>query len=191
MSQSAAVRRVEGAELPAPGTWTIDAAHSGVSAVARHLMFAKVRGHFREVAGAVQIGETPEQSFVEATIQAASIDTANEMRDNHLRSADFLDVENHPTLTYRSTAVTQIGPTALAVDGLLTIRGITLPVPLQVSYEGLVRNPWGKDVAIFSATGEIDREAFGITWNQALETGGVLVGRTLKVELEIQAVRAE
>jgi polyisoprenoid-binding protein YceI len=189
MAGQATAAAAEVLEYPQAGTWEIDAAHSSVSAVARHLMVAKVRGHFSRFSGSVTIGETPERSSVAATIDAASIDTAEEKRDAHLRSPDFLDVESHPTLEFRSTSARQTGETSLRVDGELTIRGITRPVSLDVEYLGLVDDPFGNKHAVFSAETEIDREEWGMTWNAALETGGVLVGRRLKIELEIQAIR--
>ena len=189
MAGQAAAVAAEALELPQPGTWQIDAAHSSVSAVARHLMVAKVRGHFSNFSGTVTIGATPEQSSVVATIDAASIDTADERRDEHLRSPDFLDVAKYPTLEFRSTKVTQTGETSLRVDGRLKIRGVERPVTLDVAYLGLAADPFGNTKAVFSAETEIDREDWGMTWNAALETGGVLVGRRLKIELDIQAVR--
>lgn len=189
MAGQATARKLEAPELPAPGTWQIDPAHSSVSAVARHLMVAKVRGHFSSFSGALTIGDTPETSSVVATIDAASIDTAEEMRDAHLRSPDFLDVENHPTLEFRSTSVEQVGETTLRVDGELTIRGVARPVSLDVKYLGLANDPFGNTHAVFSAITEIDREEWGMTWNKALDTGGVLVGKRFKIELEIQAIR--
>jgi len=189
MANQATARKLQGVELPGPGVWEIDAAHSGVGFVARHLMVAKVRGRFAKFSGKVTIGETPETSSVQATIDAAGIDTADEMRDGHLRSPDFLDVEKYPTLEFRSTSAEQRGPTALRLNGELTIRDVTRPVTLDVEYLGLATDPFGNDHAVFSAETEIDREDWGITWNKALETGGVLVGRKVKIELEIQAIR--
>jgi polyisoprenoid-binding protein YceI len=169
--------------------WEIDPSHSSVGAVARHLVVSKVRGRFTSFSGTVTIGDTPERSGVVATIDAASIDTAEPKRDAHLRSADFLDAESYPTLEFRSTAVEQTSPSTLRVDGDLTIRGITRPVSLDVGYGGLISDPFGNAKAIFSAQTEIDREDWGMIWNAALETGGVLVGKRLQIELEIQAVR--
>jgi polyisoprenoid-binding protein YceI len=189
MANQAAVRKEQGYAFPAPGTWEIDASHSNVGFVARHLMISKVRGNFQKVSGELTIGETPEASSVTATIDAASIDTADEMRDGHLRSPDFLDVEKYPTLEFRSTYARQLDEANGRLQGELRIRDVTRPVSLDVSYLGLVTDPFGNEKAVFSAETEIDREEFGITWNKALETGGVLVGRRVKVELEIQAVR--
>jgi polyisoprenoid-binding protein YceI len=176
-------------ELPSPGIWEIDPSHSTVGFVARHLMVAKVRGGFGSFSGTVTIGERPEDAKVEATIEAASIDTADDTRDGHLRSPDFLDVEKYPTLSFTTTRVEQTGPVSLRADGRLTIRGVARPVSLDITYLGLAQDPFGNSKAVFSAETEIDREDWGITWNKALETGGVLVGRKVKIELEIQAVR--
>ena len=189
MASQAAAQRLEELPLPTPGTWEIDAAHSSVGFVARHLMISKVRGRFQKVSGELTIGATPESSSVAATIDAASIDTADEMRDGHLRSPDFLDVEKYPTLEFRSTYARQLDDTTLRLDGDLTIRDVTRPVSLEVSYLGLVTDPFGNEKAGFSAETEIDREDWGITWNKALETGGVLVGKKVKIELEIEATR--
>ena len=189
MAARASATAVRERQLPAAGVWEIDTAHSSVGAVARHLMVAKVRGHFSRFNGTVTIGATPEESSVVATIDAASIDTADERRDAHLRSPDFLDVENYPTLEFRSTKVTQTGEATLQADGDLTIRGVTRPVSLAVEYLGLATDPYGRDHAVFSASTEIDREKWGMTWNAALETGGVLVGPRFKIELDIQAIK--
>ena len=189
MARQGTATAVQALRLPEPGTWQIDTSHSSVGAVARHLMVAKVRGHFSRFSGTVTIGATPEESSVVASIDAASIETADEQRDGHLRSPDFLDVATYPTLEFRSTKVTQTGETSLRAEGVLTIRGIERPVTLHVEYLGLADDPFGNTHAVFSAATEIDREEWGMTWNKALETGGVLVGRRLKIELEIQAIR--
>jgi polyisoprenoid-binding protein YceI len=178
---------VQDSGIPTAGTWLIDQAHTNVGFVARHLMVTKVRGRFTEVEGAITIGETPETSKIDVRMVAASIDTADQGRDDHLRSPDFLDVERFPELTFRSSNVEVTGDRTLRVTGDLTIRDVTRPVVLDVEYEGLIVDPWGNTKAGFSATTEIDREAFGITWNAALEAGGVLVGNRVKIELEVQA----
>ncbi len=182
-------RTVDGTEVPAAGRYALDASHSHVGFSVRHVMVSRTKGRFADVTGEVVIGEDPLESSVEVTIDAASIDTRDEKRDEHLRSADFLDVEQHPTLTYRSRAVRPAGRGRWTVEGDLTIRGVTLPVPLEVAFEGGARDPWGGERIGFTATAEIDREAFGLTWNQALETGGVLVGKAVKIEIEAEAVR--
>jgi polyisoprenoid-binding protein YceI len=183
-------RTVEGVELPAAGTWHIDASHSGVSFSARHLMVAKVRGRFGSFQGAVNIGDVADDSSVAVTIDAASIDTRDEKRDAHLRSGDFLDVENHPTLSFTSTGFTRTGESTFQLPGDLSIRGVTKPVVLDVDYEGTTLDPWGNTRAVFSARTQIDREDWGLTWNVALETGGVLVGKIITIELEVEAVKS-
>jgi polyisoprenoid-binding protein YceI len=172
--------------VPAAGVWKIDSAHSNVGFVARHLMVTKVRGMFADVEGEATIGETPEESTVEVRISADSIDSGSPDRDTHLRSADFLDVEKYPFLTFRSTKVEATGDTTLKLHGDLTIRDVTRPVVLDVQYEGLTPDPWGGIRAGFSAATEIDREDWGLSWNVALETGGVLVGKQVKIELDVQ-----
>jgi polyisoprenoid-binding protein YceI len=184
-----ATRTWEKIEIPEPGTFALDPAHTAVSAVARHLMVSKVRGSFADVAGVIVVGEDPLESTVEVTIKAASIDTGQPDRDAHLRSPDFLDAETYPELTFRSTRVVKHSGDEFVLAGDLSIRGVTKEVELQVEYAGVVTNPWGKQVIGFSASTELDREEFGMTWNAALETGGVLVGKKLKIEIEAEAVR--
>lgn len=188
MSITETPRTSNGVAIPAPGTYAIDPSHSSVEFVAKHLVVAKVRGGFTEVAGTVQIAEDPLASSVEVTIGTASIHTGDDGRDEHLRSADFFDVEAHPTMTYRSTAVAAAGPGRWTVEGELTIRDVTRPVALDLELNGLATDPWGGSRAIYSASTTVEREAFGLTWNQALETGGVLVGKQVRIELEISTV---
>jgi polyisoprenoid-binding protein YceI len=152
-------------------------------------MVSKVRGAFTQVSGEVVIGADPAESTVTATIPAASIDTGVADRDGHLRGPDFLAVETFPTLTFRSTGVALDRGNTFTLRGELTVRDITREVALEVEFEGLARSPWGQEVIGFTATTEIDREEFGMTWNQTLETGGVLVGRKVKIEISAEAVR--
>jgi polyisoprenoid-binding protein YceI len=175
----------------AQGTWEIDPAHSTISAVARHMMITKVRGYFHSFSGAIHVGPTLEETVAEAGIDTTSIDTRQEMRDNHLRSPDFLDVENHPSIDFRSTKIEAAGKDRYRVIGDLTIRGVTRPIVLDAEFSGVNVNPFGKTVAFVSAEAELDRESFGMTWNQAIESGGVLVSKRFKLELELQLVRAE
>jgi polyisoprenoid-binding protein YceI len=184
-------RTFNGIEVPEPGVYVFDPAHTVVGAVARHLMVTKVRGHFTKVTGSVTIAEDPLQSSVEVYIDAASIDTGQEQRDGHLRSPDFLDVETYPQLTFKSTGIVKQDGSDLVVAGDLTIRGVTRPIELPVEFLGVSTSPWGTEVMGFSAAIELDREDFGMTWNQALETGGVLVSKKLKVELEVEAIRQQ
>ena len=175
--------------MPPKGTWKLDPNHTVIGAVARHLMVTKVRGKFDSFEGAVHIGETPEESWAELGIDAASIDTGVQQRDDHLRSADFLDVARFPTITFRSTDVEVTGENTLRVVGDLTIRGITRSVSLAVTFEGVSPDPWGGTRAGFTISGELVREDWDMTWNVPLETGGVLVSRTVQLEIEAQAVK--
>src|SRR4051812_2409530 len=153
-----------------PGTWQIDASHTSVEFVARHLMVSKVRGRFDDVSGTVTIAENPLESHVEVEIATASVSTGDEKRDGHLRSADFFDVENNPTITFRSTGVRPAakGKGHYAVDGELTVSGVTRPVTLDLEYEGEAGDPWGGTRIGFSATTEINRKEWGLQWNVAL-----------------------
>jgi polyisoprenoid-binding protein YceI len=172
----------------APGTWDIDRDHSNVEFVARHLL-SKVRGRFNEFEGAITVGEDPAESSVEVTIDAASIDTHQPDRDAHLRSGDFLDVEEYPTLHFVSTAVRPSGEDGhFEVDGDLTIRDVTKPVTLDVEFLGWSDDPWSGERAGFSASTEIDRDEFGANYNVVLETGGLLVGKKVRIELEVEAI---
>lgn len=170
--------------------WTIDASHTLVEFAVKHMMIATVKGRFGEVSGTIVLDEESlENSSVEVEIDAASIDTRSADRDAHLRSADFLDVENHPKLIFRSRRVESEGEGRFRVVGDLTIRGTTREVVLEVEDQGRGKDPWGGERAAFSARTEIDRTDFGLTWNAALETGGVLVSDRVRISLEVEAVR--
>lgn len=174
---------------PEVGTWAIDPTHTVVGFSVRHLMASKVRGSFKTFSGTIAIGDAPEASSVEVSIDASSIDTGVDDRDAHLRSGDFLDIETFPSLDFKSTGVRANG-NGYHVDGELTIRGVSKPVTLDLDYLGVMTDPWGNDKAMFSAVTEIDREQWGLTWNQALEAGGWLVGKKIAIELEVQAAKA-
>jgi polyisoprenoid-binding protein YceI len=190
MTQAQATTRTfEKLEIPTSGTFSFDPTHTVVGAIARHLMVSKVRGRFADVTGSITLAENPLDSAVEVVIKAASIDTGVADRDKHLRSADFLDVENYPELTFKSTRVVKQDGAEFVLAGDLTIRGVTREVELEIEYHGVQNSPWGQQVIGFSATTELDREEFGMTWNAALETGGVVVGKKLKVEIEVEAIR--
>ncbi|MET7875556.1 YceI family protein [Micromonospora profundi] len=188
-STDAATRDWDGLTIPAPGTYVLDAAHKRVGFVVRHMMVSKVRGEFNEATATITVAEDPLQSSVVATIQGASIDTTQADRDAHLRSPEFLEVEKYPTLEFRSTGVKSRRGNEFVLNGELTIKDVTRPVELEVEFEGVGRSPFGQDIFGFSASTEIDREEFGLTWNVALETGGVLVGRKIKIEIEGEAIR--
>ena len=188
MSQPLATRDYNGVSIPVAGTYQLDAAHKRVGFVARHMMVSKVRGEFTEASATIVIAEDPLQSSATATIQAASFDSSSEQRDGHVKGADFLDVEKYPTLVFASTGVKDFDGSELVLVGDLTIKDVTRQVELKVELEGVSRSPWGQDVFGFTATTEIDREDFGITWNAALEGGGVLVSKKIKIEIEGEAV---
>ena len=173
--------------------WEVDSAHTTIEFAVKHMMFTTVRGRFKNFTGTVRVDErNPDLSGVDVDIEAASIDTGVADRDTHLRSADFLDVGNHPRITFRSTGVD--GAHAkdgdhFRITGDLEIRGRVMPVTLEVTFEGVGKDPWGKQRSGFSARTEIDRREWGLRWNQALETGGVLVANSVKIEIEAQAVK--
>jgi polyisoprenoid-binding protein YceI len=169
------------------GTWDIDASHSTVGFSVRHMMVSKVRGYFREFSGEIVTAEDPAQSSVTATIDLGSIDTRQEQRDAHIRSADFFDVENHPQMTFRSTAVRTDGAD-WTVEGDLTIKGITKPVTLALELNGFGPDAYGGTRAGFSAKTEISRSEFGVDIQMPMDGGGVVVGDKISVELEIEAV---
>ena len=171
------------------GTYALDPAHTNVEFAVKHMMITTVKGRFGDVRGTVAIGESGDAQ-VDVTIAASSIDTRVEPRDNHLRSPDFFDVENFPELRFRSTRVEKSGE-GYRLVGDLTIRGVTKPVTLTVTEEGTGVDPWGTRKAAFSATGRINRSEFGLTWNAALETGGVLVSEEVKLSIDAQLVLQE
>lgn len=180
--------RVGGTAAPAPGTWTIDPAHSIVAVTAVHLGFAKVHGRFPGFTGTMTVAEQLENSSVEAAIEAASIDTDNADRDAHLRSPDFLDVAAFPQIRYTGRRLNVARPDSWRIDGELTMKATTRSVPLHVSYLGAGDGPSGDARAGFHATAEVDRDQFGVIWNQSLLAGVFAVGRTLRITLDIEAV---
>ena len=171
-------------------TWQIDPTHTDVEFSVRHLMIANVKGRFASVAGSVTLDESrPATPAVDVTIDVASIDTRNEQRDAHLRSADFFDAAHHPTLTFRSRSLTGDPTGHFSLVGDLTIRGVSREVVLAGELEGRGDDPWGNERLGYSASGSIDRRAFGLTWNQALETGGVAVGHDVKISINTELTR--
>lgn len=169
--------------------WQIDTAHSHIGFAVRHMMVSTVRGQFHAYAGTVHIDEQdPTRSWAEGEIEIASIDTREPQRDAHLRSADFFDVGNHPKMSYKSRRIEALGGHEFRVYGDLTIRGVTREVPLDVTYSGTAKDPWGGTRSGFSATGTIDRKEFGLVWNALLETGGVAVANKVKLDLDVELV---
>ena len=185
----ATTREFDGLVIPAAGTYQLDAAHKRVGFVVRHLMVSKVRGDFAEASATITVAENPLDSAVTATIQTTSISTGNADRDNHLRTGDFFEAEKYPTIEFRSTGVKSHDGNEFVLTGDLTIKGVTRPVELEVEFEGAGRSPYGFDVFGFSAGTEIDREDWGLTYNMALETGGVMIGKKVKIEIEGEAIR--
>ena len=185
----ASIREFEGLQIPAAGTYLLDAAHKRVGFVVRHLMVSKVRGNFSEATATITIAEDPLQSSVTATIQTGSVHTGQVDRDNHLRTGDFFEAEKYPTMEFRSTGIKSHSGTEFVLAGELTIKDVTKPVELLVEFEGVGRSPYGFDVFGFSATAEIDREDWGLTYNMALESGGVMIGKKVKIEIEGEAIR--
>jgi polyisoprenoid-binding protein YceI len=186
--QLSIIRTHDDREVPVRGEYAIDPAHTSVEFVGRHLMITKVRGRFPNVSGAIFIDDEPERSHVEVTIEVASIDTGNADRDGHLRSADFFDADKFPTIRFRSTKVEAGNLATWALTGDLTVRDVTRPITLQVDFDGASASPAGDERIAFSAAAEVDREDWGLTWNMGLETGGVLVGKKVRIELNVQAV---
>jgi len=168
--------------------WTVDASHTSVGFTVKHMMVSKVRGRFTGVEGTIE--GNPEDltgANINFTINAATIHTNSDDRDNHLRSADFFDTETFPTITFVSTDISKKGSTKYDVTGDMTVKDVTKKVTFEAEYEGTGKNPWGVDVAAFEVEGKISRKEFGLTWNQALEAGGVLVGDDIKITIDLQA----
>ena len=175
---------------PTVTTWKIDPVHTSVEFAVRHLMITTVKGRFTGVTGIVKDDDRdPAKGEVEITIDAASIDTREPQRDAHLRSADFFDVETHPTITFRSRRIEAAQDDGFKLVGDLTMHGITREVALDVTSHGRVKDPWGGERAGFSATAKVKRSEFGLTWNQLLETGGVAVGDDIKISIDVELVK--
>ena len=176
---------------PAVTTWKVDAAHTSVEFAVRHLMIATVKGRFAEVSGVVTSDDRdPARGEVDITINAASIDTREAQRDAHLRSADFFEVEQYPTITFNSRRVDNAAGDRFTLVGDLTMHGVTREVALDVTSEGRAKDPWGGERSGFTATTKVKRSEFGLTWNQLLETGGLAVGDDIKISIDIELVKA-
>lgn len=190
MPETMTEREYQGIALPPVGAYRFDKAHTELGFVARH-MISKVRGRFTEFDGTIVIGDSLEDSFVEVEIEAASIWTNTGMRDDHLRSGDFLEAETYPKLTFRSTAVRPTGGTTFQLVGDLTIKDTTNEVVLDAEFLGFGPGSQGGTVVAFTAKTEIDREDWDMTWNMAVETGGLLVGKTVQIEIDVEALLVE
>ena len=188
--QAAATSRVvDGVTFPAPGTYVLDPTHTRIGFVARHLMVTKVRGNFGEFSGSITVAEDPRDSTAEATLKTVTIETGTPDRDTHLRSGDFLEAEKYPEITFRNARIQSQKGAQFTVGGDLTVKDTTRPVTLDVEIDGVAKDPWGNEKLAITASTEIDREEFGMTWNVALEAGGVLVSKKVKIEIEAQAAR--
>jgi polyisoprenoid-binding protein YceI len=188
MTETAAVTRtVAGVEVPVAGTWKVDPGHAEVGFVGRHFMLTRVRGRFTGVDGTVQIGDNPQDSKVQVTIDMASVSSGDETRDTHLKSADFFDVDNHGTATFESTSVDWQGQSG-TMTGELTIKKMSRPVTLEIDYVGYACDPWNNHRAVFSAKGRINREDWGLTWNMPLAKGGLLVSKEIELVLEVELI---
>ena len=171
------------------GTWTIDPVHSEIGFSVRHMMVSKVRGRFTKFSGQIVTAEDPLQSSVTAEIDLTSINTGQEQRDQHIQSADFFEVETYPTMTYKSTGV-RVEDGEYVLDGDLTLKGVTKSVPLRLELQGFGEDAYGGYRAGFTATGEINRSDFNVSFNAPLQNGGVVVGEKIQLQLEIEAVKA-
>jgi polyisoprenoid-binding protein YceI len=181
---------VSTATTPALTTWSIDPAHSHVEFAVKHMMISTVKGRFGIVHGTVRSDDAdPAKGQVDIEIDADSLDTREAKRDAHLKSADFFDVARFPKLTFRSTKISDVNGDAFKLTGDLTIHGVTRPITLDATSEGRGKDPWGGERAGFSARGTLKRSDFGLTWNQALETGGLLVGDDIRISVDVELVR--
>lgn len=170
-------------------TWQIDASHSHIGFSVKHMMIATVRGQFKTYTGSLELNtEDLTRSSLSGEIEVSSIDTREPQRDDHLRSADFFDAANHPKILFKSTQIEQVEGNEFRITGDLTIRGVTKEIVLEAEYAGIHKDPWGNTRTGFTVTGSLNRKDFGLSWNAALETGGVLVGEKVKLELEVEAV---
>jgi polyisoprenoid-binding protein YceI len=188
-STTAATRTEAGTEVPSVGSWSIDPTHTSITFEVRHLMISKVRGSFGSASGTIEVAEDPLESTVEIAVDVASVESGTEDRDNHLRSPDFFDAGEHPQMTFRSSRVNRVGD-AYVMTGYLTIKDVTKPVTLDFEFLGGLIDPEGSLRAAFSASFEVDREDWGLTWNMTLESGGFLVGKRIKVSIDAEAVLA-
>lgn len=175
--------------LPA-GTWNLDPTHTHIGFTVRHMMVAKVRGSFKDFSAEITVGENPLDSKLSAVVQMASIDTGNGDRDGHLRTNDFFSIDEFPTMTLVSTGLADNGGGSYTLNADLTIKGVTQPVSFELEFAGTGQDPWGNTKAGFSLSGTINRKDFGIEWNAPLETGGVLVGEQVKIEIDAEIAKA-
>jgi polyisoprenoid-binding protein YceI len=184
---SARVQELRGIERPPTGRWRIDPSHADITFVGRHFGLTKIRGRFTSVAGEVNVDDNLGESSIHVEIEMASVRSGDDARDAHLKSPDFFDVERFPTASFRSLGLRNDGPVAV-VDGELTIRDVTRPVQLDVEYLGQVRDPWEMERAVFTAVAVVNREDWGLTWNILLETGGLVVSKEIRIEIDVELI---
>jgi len=182
-------RTVQGHEVPIAGTWNLDPTHTSITFEVRHMMISKVRGSIQEASGTIEIGDAFADSRVEVTMETASVETGTPDRDTHLRSPDFFDVATYPHMSFRSTSI-ETTEDGFRINGELTVKDVTAPVILDAEFNGGIIDPYGNPRVAFSAAGEVDRTDWGLTWNMALETGGVLVGKKAKLIIDTEATLA-
>ena len=183
------IRHVDGTRVPSPGTYEFDPGHTTVAFEGRHLVVTRVRGRFLDFSGALHVGERIQDSQAELVIQAASLASGLQARDDHLRSPDFLDVAHHPTITFRTSSIEHVEAQGWSALGELTIRGVTRSVAVAIEFAGGVVDPWGNEKIGFSAQAEFNREDFGLTWNMLLDGGGLVASKQIRVEIDVEAVR--
>lgn len=188
IQDSSATRHIGEVELPAPGTWTVDPGHAEVAFIGRHFGLTKTRGRFTGVEGTVEIAEDVTESEIHVTIDTTSVSSGSDARDEHLRSDDLFAVEAFPTATFHSTSIDAAGSSG-TVTGELTIKDVTRPVTLDVSYLGSAIDPWDNQRAVFSASTRINRDDWGVGWNMVLDTGGLLVSKEIAIEIEVELIR--
>ena len=183
-----AVREIQGISLPPAGTYQLDPSHTEIGFVARH-MLTKVRGRFTEFAGTIEVAERPEDSNVEVEVKTASVQTNTQQRDDHLRSGDFFESEEHPVMTFRSTGIRHTGGSSFELDGDLTIRDVTKPVTLEGEFHGWGKDPFDNTKIFAEARATVEREDWDLTWNVAVETGGFLVSKKIDIVIDVEAAK--
>jgi polyisoprenoid-binding protein YceI len=179
----------QGIVFPQPGTWVFDRGHTRIGFAGRHLMVSRIRGTFMRFEGAISVGATPAETSAELKIAAASVESGFADRDNHLRSPDWFDVERYPEITVRAHSLRYVSDDLWAATAELTMRGITRSLPITIKYFGVTDDPWGQHKLGLTVSTEVDREAWGLTWNTPLKAGGVVVGKLIQLEIDVEAIR--
>ncbi len=183
-----AVREIRDVSIPPAGTYELDASHTEVGFVARH-MLTKTRGRFTEFSGTIEVGDTPESSSVQVEVKTDSVQTNFEQRDNHLKSADFFESDEYPVMSFRSTAIRHTGDSSFELDGDLTIKDVTKPITLKGEFNGWGKDPFDNTKIFAEASATVEREDWDLTWNVAVETGGLLVGKKVDIVIDVEAIK--